>query len=414
MLLNKTAGDVGKQFVKDVTYEAVVQKVMNATVMLKGTTKKKDSFTGSAAILGPGKEVVYKDQKWKVNDNKHFTVLISALHNLEVYSAEGLPLDHNRITWKQDYAEDFKKKVLIEYGNKQGNMDFGSNPGSEAKIDHVVPIFQSNVEAPGKMITIKSTASQEGKQFQLLNLRGATSPDGKSSGGANDGITPVSGQEANSWAYDVVLLLSGNEALYQYAITPGKCDYMDIDLEKLSKILINNWKDNVSATPVMQRSFRLAQFGYGDIRDTTVSVKTGTGTTTRPEGAGAGAVYQRLQYKCSTALSAQTADSFFIKTNQKVQNGYLVAEHAGGLFLDCDGGNNSTFVGDSGGPLLAFSRMQVQPVKSAYLVGVNYGAGLATSEDDARNDKVWEYDNNVATSLGFFYEKLFDLRFQNV
>ena len=48
----------------------------------------------------------------------------------------------------------------------------------------------------------------------------------------------------------------------------------------------------------------------------------------------------------------------------------------------------------------------------AALVAVTSGSGSATSEDDAPT--MWDFDNNVVTSLGFYYENLFNLRFQNV
>ena len=346
-----------------------------------------------------------------------FTVVVSALHNLSVNGDKKNklpPLNGNNITWNQDYADKFAKEVKIMYGAGGATMDWGSKPEATAAIDHVVPIFQSNVGAAGKMITIDADHSSDDRAFQLVNLKGKTTADGSPSGAAQDGITPVVGTEADSWSYDVVLLLSKDVALYTCATTPGKCDYMaGVDLKSLSDKVVNTWSKGAgkNMTPVMRRDYRLLQTGYGNTSDPEVPVKVGNGKTTRPETF-AGATYQMFQYKRSMPKVAATASNFYFNTEYKLPNkSELVETYSGGLELNCSNGNNSTYVGDSGGPLLAFP-IAGGPV--AYLVGVTFGAGVATSLKSAKEKLVWEYDNNVATSLGYFYKNLYDLRFQNV
>ena len=186
-----------------------------------------------------------------------------------------------------------------------------------------------------------------------------------------------------------------------------------VDLESLSDKLVNTWSlgQGKYMTPVMRyRStswgYRLFQTGYGDTSDSDVHVKIGNGKTVRPEQPPAGAVTQTFQYKRSMPKASATMDKFYLNT--KLPNGTeLVQTYSGGLELNCADGNNSTYKGDSGGPLLAFP---IQGGSVAYLVGVTFGAGLQS----AINKSVWEYDNNVATSLGYFYKNLYDLRFQNV
>ena len=95
----------------------------------------------------------------------------------------------------------------------------------------------------GKMITIDAGRSSD-SSFQLVNLNGKTTVDGSSPATGPDGITPVVGREADSWSYDVVLLLSKDKALYTYTTTPGKCDYMArVDLKSLSEKVVNDWSE---------------------------------------------------------------------------------------------------------------------------------------------------------------------------
>jgi hypothetical protein len=418
MLLNQQAGRIARDFVADAKYSQAAVKAMNATVNLVGKADDDGFLNGSAVILGPGKEVRYDktSRKWSTI-NTRFTVVVSALHNLSVNADKKKklpPLNGNDITWNQSYADKFAQEVKIWYGAGQANMVWGSKPQANATIDHVVPIFQSNVDAEGKMITIGADRSSD-SPFQLVNLNGKTTVDGSSPATGPDGITPVVGREADSWSYDVVLLLSKDEALYTYATTPRKCDYMaGVDLKSLSDKVVNAWSTDGSKvrTPVMGGRYRLLQTGYGNTSDPKVPVKIGNGMTSRPEKPSAGAVYGTLQYKRSLPKVWATAANFYFNTEHQLPNkSELVETYSGGLELNCFDGNSSTYVGDSGGPLLAFP-FAGGPV--AYLVGVTFGAGLATSLQSARNKSVWEYDNNVATSLGYFYENLYDLRFQNV
>jgi hypothetical protein len=421
MLLNKQYGILGRAFVEGAKYTQAAVKAMNATVLLRGSGE--EDFVGSAVILGAGKEVSYErsNGKWGTTATK-FTVVVSALHNLSVNGDKKNkipPLNGNDITWDQKYADKFAKEVKIKYGaGRDNNMGWGSKPQATAAIDHVVPIFQSNVGIAGKMITIDADHSSD-SAFQLVNLKGGTTADGSSSGAPQDGITPVENQD--SWSYDVVLLLSKDKALYTYATTQGNCDYMDITgvgLKSLSENVVNAWskRDGKLITPVMRcrrsRDYRLLQIGYGDTRDGKVPVKAGKGMTSRPEKSSAGAVYETLQYKRSMPKDAATAENLYLQDEYKLPNGTeLVTRYSGGLELNCFDGNNSTYSGDSGGPLLAFPFAGGQV---AYLVGVTLGAGMATSLATARDKSVWEYDNNCATSLGYFYKNLYDLRFQNV
>jgi hypothetical protein len=418
MLLNQQAGRIAGEFVADAKYSQAAVKAMNATVNLLSKADDDGYFNGSAVILGPGKEVRYDktSRKWSTT-NTQFTVVVSALHNLSVNADKKKklpPLNGNDITWNQDYANKFAQEVKIWYGAGQKNIVWGSKPEANAAIDHVVPIFQSNVGAAGKMITINADRSSD-SPFQLVNLNGRTTVDGSSPATGQDGITPVVGAEADSWSYDVVLLLSKDAALYTYATTPGKCDYMaGVDLKSLSDKVVNDWSAGAGklVTPVMRRNYRHLQTGYGDTSDPKVAVKIGSGMTFRPEKPDAGAVAKRFQYKRSVPKAAATMDKFYFNTEYQLPNRTeLVETYSGGLELNCFDGNSSTYTGDSGGPLLAFP-IDGGPV--AYLVGVTFGAGLARSLQSATNKSVWEYDNNVATSLGYFYKNLYDLRFQNV
>jgi hypothetical protein len=391
---------------------------MTASVLLQSRGEGQEGyFTGSAVILGAGKEMLYDKTKGKWSTtNKEFTVVVSALHNLSVNADKEKklpPLNGNNITWNQDYADKFAKEVTIWYGAGGENVNWGSKPQASAPIDNVVPIFQSNVGAPGKMITIDADHSSD-SAFQLVNLKGKTTADGSSSAAGQDGITPVVGKEADSWSYDVVLLLSKDVALYTYATTAGRCDYMaGVDLKSLSDKVVNDWSAGFGKqmTPVMGWDYRLLQTGYGGTSDPKVPVKIGKGMTSRPETS-AGSVPQRFQYKRSLPKARATVDKFYFNTEYQLPNkSELVETYSGGLELTCFDGNSSTYVGDSGGPLLAFP---VAGGSVAYLVGVTYGAGVATSLESAKKKSVWEYDNNFATSLGYFYENLYDLRFQNV
>jgi hypothetical protein len=424
MLLNEQFGHLGSEFAGKADYNQAAVKAMNATVLLRGSrdVPKLGFFFGSAVILGPGKEVSYDRSKGKWSTTgMRFTVVVSALHNLSVnYDLKNKlpPLNGNDITWNQDYADRFKDEVTIVYGAGTADMAWGSKPQASAAIDHVVPIFQSNVGAAGKMITIDAGRSSD-SSFQLVNLNGKTTVDGSSPATGPDGITPVAGREQDSWSYDVVLLLSKDQKLYTYTTTPGKCDYMArVDLKGLSKKVVNAWseRDSTLITPVMRcrrsRDYRLLQTGYGNTSDSKVPVKTGNGMSFRPEKPTAGAITQTFQFKRSMPKASTTMEKFYFNTEYRLPNGTeLVETYSGGLELRCYDGNNSTYTGDSGGPLLAFP-FAGGPV--AYLVGVSFGAGLATTLQSANNKSVWGYDNNVATSLGYFYENLYDLRFQNV
>lgn len=415
MLLNKVAGQAGRTLIEGETYRALADKVMNSTVLLQGSGSA-PIFIGSGVILGAGKEVTYSGDKWNTTA-KNFTVVVSALHNVFINAKQGgiPPLSGSDITWNQTWADNFGSQVKIKYG--PSGMDWGKAPSGSAAINHVVPIFQSNIGVDGKMITVAAVGSGDGQEFQLVNLNGATSATNTGGGGKNAGITPVSGAEAESWSYDLVLLLSTDASLYTYATTAGACDFMaGLNFKTdIAQKLLPDWDNppHDGQVPVLKASdYKLAQFGYGETSDPDVPVKGGSGKTKRPEAPSAGAVYQKLQYKKSQAQATTTADNFYLNTEHKLPNNNpLVIPYNGGLMLDCDGGNNSTYSGDSGGPIVAFP---VAGGANAYLLGVNTGAGVATSESSATDGSVWEYDNNVATSMGKFFDELNDLRFQSV
>ena len=107
MLLNQQAGILGRAFVEDAKYAQAAVKAMNATVFLRGRDSELGYFTGSAVILGAGKEVSYDKTraKWSTTRTR-FTVVVSALHNLSVNAdkKDGLPpLNGNNITWNAEH-----------------------------------------------------------------------------------------------------------------------------------------------------------------------------------------------------------------------------------------------------------------------------------------------------------------------
>ena len=427
MLLNRSAIQTARNFAANGLYSAPAQKLMNATVEL--VSGGAPFFVGSGVILGTGKEVAFDTgtQKWKATTTK-FTVIVSALHNLYI-NADKVnkipPLAGSAVTWDQNYATRFASEVKIRYG--PAPLIWGGDPTGSAVINRVLPVFSGNIGQAGKMISVPASASSDGQLFQLVNLNGATNADGSKSGGPNDGVTPLGGTEAASWDYDMVLLLSKDATLYNYA-TSGDCSYMGTKtLKDLGAELLPSWSDGAGKykVPVLGRNYRLMQLGYGLTSDPAVAVKVGVGTVKLPTadpplGMGVPAVpapvYQKLQYKRSLPKAASTTD-FYINTEFKLPDTTsLVLKSVGGMLLDCNGGNNSTFSGDSGGPMAAFP---VAGGAEAYLVGVNSGAGVAASEVVARiapgaQGSVWEYDNNAVTSLGLLYSDLYDLRFQNV
>lgn len=426
MLLNRNAIQTAMDFVNDVTYAATAQKVINATVYLRGGGSD-GFFVGSGVILGAGKEVSFAKPQWTATA-KQFTVIVSALHNLYINANKTTkipPLSGSDITWDQTMATTFASGVTIQYG--PAPLTWGKTPSGQAKIDQVVPIFPQNIGVDGKIVNVPAEASGDGKAFQLLNLSGRTNANGSVSGGSNDGRTPTAGTEAASWRYDIMLLLSKDPKLYAYAISDA-CDFMGTKtLEDLSEQFLPYWSSDDSAmkVPILGPGFRLLQLGYGNVSDPTVKMRDGT-TQKRPAKDEAlkkgqqdvpAPVYMRLQYKRALPLAATYADPFYLNTEHELPDGtQLVLQDQDGMLLDCKGGNDSTFSGDSGGPMVAFP---VAGGAEAYLVGINSGAGVALSEGEARQavgpgKGVWEYDNNVATSLGLICEKLPDLRFQNV
>jgi hypothetical protein len=132
-------------------------------------------------------------------------------------------------------------------------------------------------------------------------------------------------------------------------------------------------------------------------------------TPTTPKTS-AGAVYGRLQFKLATPSEALETSPFYSET--PADSGTIVAEDTHGFLLDCAGGNNSTDSGDSGGGVFAFKRTPTAPVVSAALIGVNTGSAVAAARDEAAG--MWDFENNVVTSLGPYYAGLFNLRFQKV
>jgi hypothetical protein len=427
MLLSRKAIQTALDFVNNGAYSATAQKVMNATVQLKGTDATGGFFVGSGVILGVGKEVSFANKTWTAT-TKEFTVIVSALHNLYINGDKTNkipPRNVNALTWDQGMATSFASGVEIKFG--PAPLRWGEAPSKVAAIDQVVPIFPGNIGVAGKIVNIPKEASGDDQPFQLLNLRGATNADGSTSGGANDGRTPVTGTEAVSWSYDVVLLLSKNADLYAYANSPA-CNFMGgKTLQALSADLVPDWNLNHTKckVPVLGRSYRLLQLGYGMTSDPKVKLRNGK-TETRPEkdkplGKGvedvAAPIFMTLQYKRALPLATSYIDFYYLNTEFKLPNStQLVLADQKGILLNCQGGNNSTFSGDSGGPVIAFPVAGGTP---AYLVGVNSGAGVAPSESVARQvvgpgKGTWEYDNNVVTSMGLIYAQLPDLRFQNV
>lgn len=415
MLLTKARFDPAKSFLTGAHIRAVGQKLLNASVMLNGPAKGGggETFIGSATILGPGTEVAYSGGKWTPT-GKHFTVVVTCKHSLytqgngnKIPDTGGSP---NAAKWEDDLITSFKA-VTIRYDDAGAN-DFGSNLTKSAAVDHVVPLFEENYEATGKTIVIPGTASSDGKSFPLVNLTGTTTPDGSGSKSGLGGISPE--VPANGWAYDVMLLLSKDASLYAFASDAAKCGYQsalgqDDLLAALGPDYGNAPYDG--SIPLLRRDKQLVQVGFGTTSEQLLPKgKTSGAKITLPATPNAGAQYQRLQYKLSVPSAQNEAATFY--ESLPGNSGELTLANTHGFVLGCDMGNNSTNSGDSGGGVFGLDAAPTADATSAILAAVTTGSAAATSARDAAT--MWDFDNNVVTSLHFYYQNLFDLRYQNV
>lgn len=412
MLLTKTNYDLATAYLTGTHVAAIRQKILNASVKLQGIVGS-GTFTGSATILGVGVEVAYNSgtKKWTPTA-KQFTVVMTCKHSLYIKGNDKkVPDTDGTPKWDQDLVSGFKS-IQIFYSDS-GTNDFGSDLTKRANIDHVIPIFEENVGAETKMIAIPATASSDGTAFTLVNLTGTTTPNGSGTISGSGGISPVT--PANGWMYDVMILLSKDPTLYAFANGAGNCDFQaGATQEQLVQALTAQYgKTGKGLVPVLSRTnVQLAQTGFGTVTEQLLpkNPKKDAEKITLPEGTKAGAMYGRLQYKLSTPTTAMETARYYDYVPADSGNITLVNTH--GFILDCDGGNNSTNSGDSGGGIFAVKKNPTAAVTRAALVAVTSGSGSATSEDAAPG--MWDFDNNVVTSLGFYYENLFNLRFQNV
>lgn len=412
MLLTKAHYTAANGFVAGANVATVAQKLLNASVMLQGSAGAAGTFIGSATILGPGTEVAYTGGKWTPT-GKQFTVIVTCKHSLYVQGNAGKLPDTggtpNLARWNDDLVAGFAA-VKIYYDNA-GRNAFGSNLTKTAAIDHVVPIFEENVDAATKMIVIPDSASSDGTSFPLVNLTGTTTPDGSGSVNGIGGISPAVPDTA--WAYDVMLLLSKDAGLYAFASTAGNCDFQaGLSQDDLIAALGADYHTSYDGTvPLLRPGKTLVQVGFGTTSEQLLPKgKTSGAKITLPTAPNAGAQYQRLQYKLSPPTAQKEADQSFELLPGDSGNVTLANSH--GFILNCDGGNNSTNSGDSGGGVFALDTAPPQAATSAILAAITSGSGAALAADQAAG--MWDFDNNVVTSLGFYYEQLFNLRYQNV
>ena len=419
MILTKANFDLARTFLTGTNITAIGQKVLNASVKLQGSAGSSGTFTGSATILGVGTEVTYDSnaKKW-IPTTKQFTIVLTCKHSLYIQgNAAKVPDTNGTPKWDDALVSGFQA-IKIYYSNSRTNA-FGDDLTKTAAIDHVVPIFEENIGADGKMLKIPGSASSTGQPIVLVNLTGTTTADGTGSVGGNGGISPA--QPASSWAYDVMILLSKDADLYTFASTPGNCDFQaGVTQKNLTTALStqssqsSQWKPVV---PVLRKDkSQLAQTGFGMVSEQLLPKNPGSSTTkitlptaTKPPTT-AGAQYGRLQYKLATPIAVlETAE---IYDQLPGDSGNLILTNTHAFLLECDGGNNSTNSGDSGGGTFAFTKNATAPVPAAVLIAVTSGSGSATAQNDAPN--MWDFDNNAITSLGPYYAALFNLRFQNV
>ncbi len=411
MLLTQAHYNTANGFLTGAHVTAVGQKILNASVKLQGGAGQ-DSFTGSATILGVGTEVAYKTGKWTPTGTQ-FTVVMTCKHSLYVKGNGGkVPDTAGTPKWDDALVSGFKN-IKIYYSDA-GTNAFGSDLTKTAKIDHVVPIFEENIGAVGKMIAIPATASSDGTAFTLVNLTGTTTADGSGTIKGTGGISPFT--PAAAWAYDVMILLSKDAALYTFASTAGNCDFQaGVTQTLLTQALSAQYakaNDYQGLVPVLSRDkVQIAQTGFGKATEQLLpkGAKPDADKITLPTGTKSGALIGRLQYKLSTPLAALETESFYDQLPS--DSGTVVLTNTHGFLLDCDGGNNSTNSGDSGGGVFAIKKGATAAVPLAPLIAVTSGSGSATSADDVPQ---WDFDNNAVTSLGPYYAKLFNLRFQNV
>lgn len=414
MLLTKGHYDTATGFLTGTHVAAIRQKILNASVKLQGIVGK-GTFTGSATILGVGVEVAYNSgtEKWAPT-TKQFTVVMTCKHSLYIKGNDKKVPDTNGTPkWDQDLVSGFKS-IEIFYSDS-GTNGFGSDLTKRAAIDHVIPIFEENVGAETKMIAIPATASSDGTAFTLVNLTGTTTPNGSGTISGSGGISPVT--PANGWMYDVMILLSKDPTLYAFANGAGNCDFQagatQDQLVQALSAYYGKYGNSKPIVPVLNRAnIQLVQTGFGTVTEQLLpkNPKEDAEKITLPTGTKAGAMYGRLQYKLSTPATALETARYY--DYLPGDSGNLTLTNTHGFLQECDGGNNSTNSGDSGGGVFAIKKNPTAAVQRAPLVAVTSGSGSATSEDDA--PKMWDFDNNVVTSLGFYYENLFNLRFQNV
>jgi hypothetical protein len=417
MLLTQAHYTTANGFLKGPYVTAVAQRVLNASVKLQGSGgSESGTFTGSATILKVGTEVVYTGGKWTPT-TKQFTVLVTCKHSLYTLGNGGVLPDTdetpNTARWDQDLVANFKKAKI--YYSNAGDNDFGTELTRTANIDHVVPIFEENIGAATKMLVLDGSKSSDGNAFVLLNLTGTTTPDNNGIVNGTGGLSPA--VPASGWAYDVMILLSKDPDLYTFANTPGNCDYQaGISQKDLVAALsaqypaFNNYK---ALVPVLSRDrVQLAQTGVGTVSDQLQpkGAKEKDPKITLPALPKSDAQNGRLQYKLSTPDAAVETANFYDQLPGS--SGPLILTNTHGFILGCDSGNNSTNSGDSGGGIFAFKKNNTALLGTAVLAGVTTGSGSATAAEDA--PKMWDFDNNVVTSLGLYYGKLFNLRYQNV
>jgi hypothetical protein len=413
MLLTQANYTAANTYLTGANVTAIAQKVLNASVMLSGSAGASGSFTGSATILGTGTEVSYVNGKWTPT-GKHFTLVVTCKHSLFTQGNGGKVPDTggspNAAKWDDDLVAGFKA-VKICYSDA-GTNGFGSNLTKTAAIDHVVPIFEENYNVATKTIVIPVSASSDGTSFPLVNLTGTTTPTGSGTIGGSGGISPA--EPGTGWAYDVMILLSKDPGLYAFASTAGTCDFQagvtqDVLVAKLGA---HYTTDPSGLVPVLGvTNVQLVQTGFGKPSEQLAPKgKPNDPKITLPALLKAAAQYERLQYKLSTPDAKLEAAHFY--ETLPGNSGDLTLTNSHGFILRCDGGNNSTNSGDSGGGVFAMKRVPTVPITQAILAAVATGSAAATSADAA--PAMWDFDNNVVTSLGFYYEYLFNLRYQNV
>jgi len=207
-------------------------------------------------------------------------------------------------------------------------------------------------------------------------------------------IEIVNSGSSFSWDYDVIILKSTDATMVAFATTNQLYDPTTFTFGERSYLYTASKYLNKTQRTSTHNFIKFIQTGYGKTTDTLGTIKK----TRIPVETAGGNRFERLQYRFIQP-KANSVTSVF---DEREEEEGTYDEYKTAVQIDADA-NDSTWSGDSGGPLFIVVYDKSASSWKLYLIGITTGSDMATSEEECPSEGVL-VENNIVTSLETCYQ----------